>query len=108
MTSSYRLTVRPNKSFKPSPLRGSACVPALRLHAFAATARAGLTQVLGLMKHAPLGYECPFCDIAAGLSGPNPNSAIVFADANLLAVIPLHYYGGIKGNCLVVPLRECA
>lgn len=49
MTSSYRLTVRPKKSFKPSPLRGSACVPALRLHAFAATARAGLTQVLALI-----------------------------------------------------------
>ena len=39
--------MRSNNSFKPSPLRGSACVPALRLHAFAATARAGLTQVLG-------------------------------------------------------------
>jgi hypothetical protein len=36
----------PNYSFKPNPLRGSACVPALRLHAFAATARVGLTQVL--------------------------------------------------------------
>ena len=55
------------------------------------------------MKHAPLGYECPFCDIAASLSGPNVNSAIVFADTNLFVVIPLHYYGGIKGNCLVVP-----
>ena len=37
----------PNYSFKPNPLRGIACVPALRLHAFAATARVGLTQVLG-------------------------------------------------------------
>ena len=36
----------PNYSFKPNPLRGTACVPALRLHAFAATARVGLTQVL--------------------------------------------------------------
>ena len=36
-----------NYSFKPNPLRGIACVPALRLHAFAATARVGLTQVLG-------------------------------------------------------------
>jgi hypothetical protein len=40
---------RSNYSFKPNPLRGIACVPALRLHAFAATARVGLTQVLGLM-----------------------------------------------------------
>ena len=37
----------PNYSFKPNPLRGIACVPALRLHAIAATARVGLTQVLG-------------------------------------------------------------
>ena len=37
----------PNYSFKPNPLRGIKCVPALRLHAFAATARVGLTQVLG-------------------------------------------------------------
>jgi len=40
--------LRPNNSFKPTPLRGIACVPALRLHAFAATARVGLTQVLEL------------------------------------------------------------
>ncbi len=40
----------PNYSFKPNPLRGIACVPALRLHAFAATALAGLTQVLGISK----------------------------------------------------------
>ena len=35
-----------NNSFKPNPLRGIACVPALRLHAVAATARVGLTQAL--------------------------------------------------------------
>ena len=40
--------LRPNNSFKPTPLRGIACVPALRLHAFAATARVGLTQALGV------------------------------------------------------------
>ena len=41
---------RANYSFKPNPLRGTACVPALRLHAFAATARVGLTQALGGME----------------------------------------------------------
>jgi len=40
-----------NNSFKPNPLRGIACVPALRLHAVAATARVGLTQVLGLARN---------------------------------------------------------
>ena len=37
-----------NNSFKPRPLRGIVCVPTLRLHAAVATARSGLTQVLGL------------------------------------------------------------
>src|SRR5690242_13212765 len=55
------------------------------------------------MKHAPPGYECPFCSIAATLPAHSPESAIVFADAEVFALIPLHYYGGIKGNCLVVP-----
>ena len=38
-----------NYSFKPNPLRGTAYVPTLRLHAFAATARVGLTQVLAVL-----------------------------------------------------------
>ena len=55
------------------------------------------------MKHAPPGYECPFCGIAATLPASYSRSAIVFADANVFAMLPLHYYGGIKGNCLIVP-----
>ena len=37
----------PNNSFKPNTLRGVKCLLTLRLHAFAATARVGLTQALG-------------------------------------------------------------
>ena len=50
----------PNYSFKPNPLRGIACVPALRLHAFAATARVGLTQVLAINQtfQPPKGRRC--------------------------------------------------
>lgn len=58
------------------------------------------------MKHAPPGYECPFCSIAANLHAPGPESAIVFSNAEVFALIPLHYYGGINGNCLVVPRRH--
>ena len=58
------------------------------------------------MKHAPLGYECPFCNIASTLPEPAPESAVVFATADVFALIPLHYYGGIKGNCLVVPRQH--
>lgn len=55
------------------------------------------------MRHAPPGYECPFCGIAETLPSPAPESAIVLMDANVFALIPIHHYGGIKGNCLVIP-----
>jgi hypothetical protein len=41
------LKVRPNYSFKPTPLRSFTFAPALRLRKAFATARRGLTQVLG-------------------------------------------------------------
>jgi len=55
------------------------------------------------MKHAPSGYACPFCGIAATLPSPAPESAVVLVDANVFALVPTHHYAGIKGNCLVVP-----
>jgi len=55
------------------------------------------------MKNAPPGYECPFCRIAETLPSPAPEAAIVFVDANVFALVPTHHYGGIKGNCLVIP-----
>jgi histidine triad (HIT) family protein len=55
------------------------------------------------MKHAPPGYVCPFCCIAGTLPLPAPESAVVLIDANVFALVPTHHYGGIKGNCLVVP-----
>ena len=55
------------------------------------------------MKNAPPGYECPFCRIAETLPSPAPEAAVVFVDANVFVLVPTHHYGGIKGNCLVVP-----
>lgn len=55
------------------------------------------------MKHAPPGYDCPFCDIARTLPSPAPESAVVLVDANVFALVPTHHYAGIKGNCLVIP-----
>lgn len=55
------------------------------------------------MQHAPHGYECPFCVIAKTLSSPTPESAVVLVDANVFALVPIHHYAGIKGNCLVIP-----
>lgn len=53
--------------------------------------------------HAPRGYDCPFCAIAATLPSPPPESAVVLQDANVFALVPTHHYAGIKGNCLVIP-----
>ena len=55
------------------------------------------------MKHAPAGYDCPFCGIAQSLPTPDPESAVVLVDANVFALLPRHYYAGIRGNCLIVP-----
>lgn len=58
------------------------------------------------MKHAPHGYACPFCDIASTLPSPVPESAVVLMDAHVFALVPTHHYGGIEGNCLVIPRRH--
>lgn len=55
------------------------------------------------MKHAPSGYDCPFCGIAQTLPTPAPESAVVLVDENVFALVPTHHYGGILGNCLVIP-----
>lgn len=58
------------------------------------------------MKHAPLGYECPFCDVSATLQTAAAESAVVLVDNSVFAMIPLHHYGDIRGNCLIVPRRH--
>jgi histidine triad (HIT) family protein len=55
------------------------------------------------MKHAPPGYDCPFCRIAATLESPAQDPAVVLIERRVFAVVPLHSYGNIRGNCLVVP-----
>lgn len=65
--------------------------------------RVGSIQVLGPVKNAPPGYDCPFCGIADTLPSPAPESAVVLQDAKVFALVPTHHYAGIKGNCLVMP-----
>lgn len=55
------------------------------------------------MKNAPLGYDCPFCRLANTLLGPAPESAVVLVAPRVFAFVPLHHYGGIRGNCLIAP-----
>lgn len=62
-----------------------------------------LAEVPRAMRHAPAGYACPFCAIADTLPLPEPASAVVWMDSRVYALVPRHHYGGIKGNCLVIP-----
>lgn len=55
------------------------------------------------MKNAPIGYDCPFCRIAATLPKPDAESAVVLVTTRVFAFIPLHHYGDIRGNCLIAP-----
>ncbi|HEU5134594.1 MAG TPA: HIT family protein [Steroidobacteraceae bacterium] len=55
------------------------------------------------MKNAPPGYECPFCRIAQSLPTPSPDSAVVLVEPRVFALVPLHHYAGIRGNCLIAP-----
>lgn len=58
------------------------------------------------MKHAPPGYQCPFCGIASSLPKPDPESAVVLIDERVFALVPLSHYGGIRGNVLIVPRQH--
>ncbi len=55
------------------------------------------------MRHAPAGYECPFCHLANSLHEPDPSSAIVLVEPRVFSFVPLHHYAGVRGNCLIVP-----
>ena len=55
------------------------------------------------LKNAPAGYQCPFCRIADTLPAAAAESAVVLVEPRVFALIPLHHYAGIRGNCLVAP-----
>jgi histidine triad (HIT) family protein len=59
--------------------------------------------MFGLMKNAPVNYECPFCRVAETLPTPPPESAVILVEPRVFAFVPLHHYGGIRGNCLIAP-----
>ena len=58
------------------------------------------------MKFAPQDYACPFCAIAASLPQPSAEPGLVFVDDEVFALVPLHCFAGIQGNCIVVPRRH--
>jgi histidine triad (HIT) family protein len=59
------------------------------------------------MKHAPPQYDCPFCAAAAAIRASGAlTGPYVFDDERVFALVPLHYYGTAKGNCLVIPKKH--
>jgi histidine triad (HIT) family protein len=61
-----------------------------------------------VIKHAPGNYDCPFCRRAHWLktNGIGKGSAFVLEEERVFALIPLHYKGNTKGNCLVIPKQH--
>jgi histidine triad (HIT) family protein len=57
------------------------------------------------MKNAPAGYDCPFCRIGETFPAAE-SSAVVLVEPRVFAFVPLHHYGGIRGNCLIAPRRH--
>lgn len=53
--------------------------------------------------HAPANYDCPFCREAQRLKIESmDDSTFVLEGRNVYALIPLHFKGRTKGNCLVI------
>ncbi|MGE3275066.1 MAG: HIT family protein [Vicinamibacterales bacterium] len=58
------------------------------------------------MRHAPAGYDCPFCRLAETLHEASKASPIVLVAPRVFAFVPLHHFGGIRGNCLIAPRQH--
>lgn len=57
--------------------------------------------------HAPANYDCPFCREAKRLKLEGvDDSTFVMEEAKVYALIPLHFKGNTKGNCLVIPKQH--
>lgn len=57
--------------------------------------------------HAPANYNCPFCREAQRLNREGiGDSTFVLEEENVYALIPLHFKGNTKGNCLVIPKQH--
>lgn len=60
-----------------------------------------------MISHVPANYECPFCREARRLKIEGAGSnAFVLEEERVFALIPLHFKGSTKGNCLVIPKQH--
>lgn len=57
--------------------------------------------------HTPANYACPFCREVQRLKTEGlGDNAFVLEEERVFALIPLHFKGNTKGNCLIVPKRH--
>ena len=59
----------------------------------------------GIIRHAPAGYDCPFCHLARG--GANAFTSqddLVYCDDEVIAFISLDWYASTPGHVLVTPV----
>ena len=59
-----------------------------------------------MFTHEPPDYECPFCAVQSrpGSRGWERNRiGWVFEEGSVFCIVPTHYWGVTKGNCLVMP-----
>ena len=59
-----------------------------------------------MYSHAPSDYQCPFCRIQAEIAADATNRdrvGWVFEQVSVFCIVPPHYWGVNKGNCLIIP-----
>src|SRR5688500_8760279 len=56
-----------------------------------------------MSSHAPVGYDCPFCRIAAGGDALSTQADVVLRDAGWSAFVASHWWPANPGHVLVVP-----
>ncbi len=59
-----------------------------------------------MYNHAPDDYRCPFCALqeGPGSDGWQRNrKGWVFEEGAVFCMVPTHYWGKTKGNCLIIP-----
>ena len=59
-----------------------------------------------MYNHEPAHYECPFCAVQRAQDSPGRKRNLpgwVFEDERVLCLVPLHFWGQNKGNCLIIP-----
>jgi histidine triad (HIT) family protein len=59
------------------------------------------------ISHAPTGYDCPFCRLAAGdATAVSSQDDLVYRDADVIALVSIHWWPTNPGHVLVAPVAH--